>query len=161
MFRESDYEFDSCLEEGSCDEEEEYEPISEGAEESVKTPKLEREYNTPGESLEVRSRTSSLERVVNTGTSSDSTSAQGIPPSLDYPLDILNTKSMAGEDIRLPTFNGNGVEDLEKHRFLCEAVWTIHQVQNEDIRKAQMIMTLQGRALDWFMNFFIVPQGDT
>ena len=67
---------------------------------------------------------------------------------------------MAGANIPLPTFNGNGAEYPKQHWFLCEVVWTVRQVQNQDIRKAQMIMSLRGRLLDWFMKFFIVPVGD-
>ena len=67
---------------------------------------------------------------------------------------------MDGEDIGLPTFNGNGVEDLEQHWFLCEVVWMVRQVHNTDIRKVQMIMTLRGCALEWFMKFSIVPAGN-
>ena len=120
----------------------------------METPKLECDYTKPGASPEVRSRTSSPEITMNTS----HTSAQGIPPSLNCSLTIPNTNLMVGTYIRLPTFNGNEVEDLEQHWFLCEPVWTVFQVQNEDIRKAWMITTLQGHALYWFMKFFIVPK---
>ena len=66
---------------------------------------------------------------------------------------------MVGTDVRLPTFNGNGIEDLEKHWFLCEAVWMVRLVHNSDINKTQMITTLRGRALDWFMKFYAAPAG--
>ena len=59
---------------------------------------------------------------MNTGSTSAMTSAQGSPPSLNCPLNIPDDNSMAGIDIRLRTFNGNGVEDPEKHWFLCEAI---------------------------------------
>ena len=32
---------------------------------------------------------------------------------------------MAGNDIKFPKFNGNGLEDPEQHWFVCEAVWTM------------------------------------
>ena len=63
---------------------------------------------------------------------------------------------MSGHDIWLPTFNGNGTEDLEKHWFLYEVVWMVRLVHNMDLRKArkvQMITTLRDHALDWFMKF--------
>ena len=66
---------------------------------------------------------------------------------------------MAGHDIRLPRFNGNGAEDPEQHWFLSEVVWMVFQVHNAYIGKAQMITTLRGCALDWFMKFFLVPIG--
>ena len=66
---------------------------------------------------------------------------------------------MARKDIKLPIFNGNGLEDPEKNWFVCEAVWTVQHVQHEAIKKAQMITTLRGRALDWYMKFSMVPTG--
>ena len=33
------------------------------------------------------------------------------------------------------------------------------QVHNADIKKAQMVMTLRGRALECFMKFCVVPVG--
>ena len=85
-------------------------------------PKSERKYTTLGASPEVRSGTSSHERPMNTGSTSATTSTQGIPPSLNCSLSILDVDSMVGTDIRLPTFNGSGVEDPEKHWFLYEFV---------------------------------------
>ena len=49
---------------------------------------------------------------------------------------------MAMTDVRLPTFNGNGMEDPEQYWFLCEAVWMVCLVRGSDVKKAQMIMTL-------------------
>ena len=43
---------------------------------------------------------------------------------------------MVGEDIRLPTFNGNGGEDLEQQLLLYEVVWMVHLVHNVDLKKA-------------------------
>ena len=73
---------------------------------------------------------------MNTSSTSAATSAQGIPPSLNCSLNTSNANSMAGEDIRLPTFNGNGVEDPDQHWFFSEVVWTVHKFKNEDISKS-------------------------
>ena len=35
---------------------------------------------------------------------------------------------MAGSDIKLPIFNGNGLEDPEKHWFLCEVVCNVARI---------------------------------
>ena len=35
----------------------------------------------------------------------------------------------------------------------------MRQIQDENIKKAQMITTLQDHALDWYMKFSIVPVG--
>ena len=66
---------------------------------------------------------------------------------------------MVGTDVRLPTFNGNGTKDPEQHWFLCEAIWMVRLVHNSDIKKGQMITTLRGCALDWFMKFYVIPAG--
>ena len=58
-----------------------------------------------------------------------------------------------GDDIKLPNFRGTVAEDLEQHFFLCEVVWNIKQVQNDDIERAQLTTTFRDRALTWFMKF--------
>ena len=62
-------------------------------------------------------------------------------------------RSRMGDDIKLPIFRGTGVEDPNQHFFLCEAVWNIKQVQNDDIKKAQLTTTFRDKALTWFMKF--------
>ena len=39
-----------------------------------------------------------------------------------------------GDDNKLPIFWGTGVENPEQDFFLCEAVWNIKQVQNDDYK---------------------------
>ena len=58
-----------------------------------------------------------------------------------------------GDDIELPIFQGTGAEDPDQHFFLCEAVWNIKQVDNDDIKRAQLSTTFKERALTWFMKF--------
>ena len=29
------------------------------------------------------------------------------------------------DDIKMPAFSGNGLQDPEQHMFLCEAIWTV------------------------------------
>jgi hypothetical protein len=43
-------------------------------------------------------------------------------------------RSMADE-MRLPTFRGDGYEDLDQHWFLCKVVWSIKNVTNEAIKR--------------------------
>ena len=64
---------------------------------------------------------------------------------------------MAGADIQLLTFNGNGAEDPKQHWFLYEVVCMVRLVHNADIKKEQMITTMRGHALDWFMKFYTTP----
>jgi hypothetical protein len=42
-------------------------------------------------------------------------------------------RSMADE-MRLPTFKGDGYEDLYQHWFLCEVVWSIKNVTDEAVK---------------------------
>jgi hypothetical protein len=41
--------------------------------------------------------------------------------------------NMAGLDntLRLPKFKGIGLEDPEKHMFVCETMWTTNNVHND------------------------------
>ena len=55
--------------------------------------------------------------------------------------------------MNLPIFNGNGLEDNEQHWFLCKDVWTVRQVKDDIVKRAQMIKNFRGRALDWYMKF--------
>ena len=64
---------------------------------------------------------------------------------------------MAGDEMKLPIFHGNGTDDLEQYWFLCEAIWTSRQDVDDDVKKIQLETTLSGRALEWFMRFTWVP----
>jgi hypothetical protein len=57
------------------------------------------------------------------------------------------------DEIRLPTFRGDGYEDPEQHWFLCEAVWSIKNITEEAVKRAQFSTTLRDRALSWYMKF--------
>ena len=83
---------------------------------------------------------------------------EGAPPLNPVP-EYPNANSMAVTDVRLPTFNGNGMEDPKQHWFLYEAIWMVCLFHGADVKKAQMITTLRGRALDWFMKFCAAPAG--
>ena len=58
-----------------------------------------------------------------------------------------------GDDIKLRVFWGTGIEDPDQHFFLCEVVWNIKQVHNDDTKRAQLETTFRDRALTWFMKF--------
>ena len=64
---------------------------------------------------------------------------------------------MVGDDVKIPLFQGNGTKDPEQYWFLCEAIWIVKQVQDDDIKKGQLAMTFRGWALDWYMKFVQVP----
>jgi hypothetical protein len=59
--------------------------------------------------------------------------------------------------LKVPTFRADGSEDLDQHWFLCEAMWSIENVTDEVVKRAQFSTTLRDRALRWYMKFV---QGD-
>jgi hypothetical protein len=57
------------------------------------------------------------------------------------------------DEIRLPTFRGDGSEDPDHHWFLCEVVWSIKNITDEVVKRAQFNTTLRDHALSWYMKF--------
>jgi hypothetical protein len=65
------------------------------------------------------------------------------------------------DEMRLPIFRGDGSEDPDQHWFLCEAVWSIKQANDEVVKRDQFSTTLRDHALIWYMKFIkgtIQPQ---
>ena len=125
----------------------------------TEAPECECAYNSPTTLPKVRSRDLSPSNSVNTSTTNTVNSGQGSQTNPNFVSIVPPANKMARDDIKLPIFNGNELEDPEQHWFLCEVVWIVRQIQDENIKKAQMIMTLRGRVLDWYMKFSIVPAG--
>ena len=96
---------------------------------------------------------------VNTSTTNTVNSRQGSSTHPNFVPTVPPANIMDGANIKLPIFNGNGLEDANQHLFLCDTVWTVQQIQDENIKKEQMIMMLRGRALEQYMKFLIVPVG--
>ena len=118
LFEESEHELQSQVDKRYYDEEEDYSSISEGPEDPYSSDEtLGSDYNylTPAISLETRSRVSSPERTPNMDSTSPRTSAKGGTPHLNTGLEDLDANSMPTTDVWLPTFNGNGTEDLKQH----------------------------------------------
>jgi hypothetical protein len=57
------------------------------------------------------------------------------------------------DEMRLPTFRGDGSEDPDQHWFLCEALWSIKNITNETIKRDQFSTTLRDCTLIWYMKF--------
>ena len=55
--------------------------------------------------------------------------------------------------MKLPTFKGTGAEDPEQHWFLCEAVWTIKQIQDDNNKLVHLATTLREISLTWYMKY--------
>ena len=56
---------------------------------------------------------------------------------------------MEGHDptIKLLEFRGEAIEDPEKHLFICAKIWEAKQIIDEDIKLAQLAITLREGAL--------------
>jgi hypothetical protein len=57
------------------------------------------------------------------------------------------------DEMRIPIFIGDTSEDPDQHWFLCEAVWSINQFNDEVVKRAQFSNTLRDCALSWYMKF--------
>ena len=110
---------------------------------------------------EVRPKSALKCGFVNHSNSNSRDSNKGVPTcrTFNSNFSIPQVNKMSGSDIKLPRFNGNGLEDPEQHWFLCEVVCIVRQVLDEAIKKAQMITTFRDHALDWYMKFYVVPVG--
>ena len=82
---------------------------------------------------------SSSQTVPTIGTSPSPTPLSGSNPVNQNPLQ----RNRMGDDMKLPTFKGTGVEDPEQHWFLCEAMWTIKQIHDDNIKLVQLVTTLR------------------
>jgi hypothetical protein len=58
-----------------------------------------------------------------------------------------------GDDMKLPVFKGLGLEDPEQHWFRCEAVWSVKQVIDDDIKMAKLTTMFRDRSLNWFIKY--------
>ena len=58
-----------------------------------------------------------------------------------------------GDDMKLPIFKGSSLEDPKQHWFLCEVVWSVKQVIDDEIKMAQLTTMFRDRALNWFMKY--------
>ena len=105
------------MDEGSCDEEEEYHLIFEGDKESEElneAPDRECGYKSPTTlhtSPKVRYRDLSPSEFVYTSSTNAVNSGQICLNSQNFVSTVPTTNTMAGDDIKLPIFNGNGLEE--------------------------------------------------
>ena len=76
----------------------------------------------------------------NNPTGSTSSSSHTVHTTVTLPSGSNTTnqhppcRNRMGDDMKLPTFKGTKAEDPEKHWFLCEAVWTIKQIQDDNTK---------------------------
>ena len=106
----------------------------ETSKESTEAPKKEKKHvhNSPMVP-EVRSPYQYPSISINTSSNNAVNRGQGSPTSPHFvpTIPTVNTvpiNPMAGTDIDLPIFNGNGLEDPKQHWFLCDVVWTVRHI---------------------------------
>lgn len=81
-------------------------------------------------------------------TSNDHHTSEEQPPPLPPPP----TPSFNMENtMKLPVFKGVGTEDLEQFWFVADTVWMAQQITNDNMKKAQLVTTLQDRELSWYI----------
>ena len=62
-------------------------------------------------------------------------------------------RNRMGDDMKLPVFKGTRLEDPEQHWFLCDIVWNVKKVIDDDIKMEQLTTTFRDRALNQFMKY--------
>lgn len=67
------------------------------------------------------------------------------PPPPPLPPNPLRRKIIY--DIKLPIFGGLGSEDPHQLWFVANSIWTSREITSDDLKKAQLVTTLQERAL--------------
>ena len=55
--------------------------------------------------------------------------------------------------MKIPTFKGVGDKDMDRFWFIVELVWTMQNVASDAVKRAQLSLAFEGRALDWFMGY--------
>jgi hypothetical protein len=113
------------------------------------TPKRTLAFRQPKFRSTQKERSTSTQGTKNGGASSGSISQVSTPCG-----GSSSTFIMVGHDptIRLPGFQGEATEDLEKHLLICAKIWEAKQITDEDTKLAQLAITLRDRALDWYMS---------
>ena len=119
MTKRRDYKLASHFNKGSCDEEEEYQLISE-KEDEEEAPNPYQQYDIPATphtspGPEVISRNTSPIGFFDHNNNNSGNNNQGSSTSRSFNSTIPRVNRMDGNDINLLIVNGNGLEDLEQH----------------------------------------------
>ena len=91
------------------------------------------------------------ESVVHAGTSPPATPPSSQHKGKNSPTPLPPLEEDMAAHMKLPTFNGIGDEDMDRFWFIAESVWTAQNLASDVVKSAQLSLSFQGRALDWFM----------
>lgn len=65
------------------------------------------------------------------------------------------TPRRIANDLRRPIFNGNRPQDPDHYIFVCEAIWTVMLIHDQDAQIDQLATNFRDQALVWYMKFQI------
>jgi hypothetical protein len=62
---------------------------------------------------------------------------------------------MAGVDptLKMSLFQGASSEDPDQHLFICEMIWAVKNVYDDDVHIFQLEMTFREHTLLWYMKY--------
>jgi hypothetical protein len=55
--------------------------------------------------------------------------------------------------LRMPLFEGVESKYLEQHLFICDTIWIVKNIQDDDVNIVQLATTFRDRALLWYMKY--------
>lgn len=54
---------------------------------------------------------------------------------------------------KMPIFKSQGSEDLDQFWFVTKDVWKAWQINDDDMKKEQLLTMLQDKALSWYIKY--------
>jgi hypothetical protein len=121
----------------------------EGKEESV-------EIGVAKERVEEREGQDTSEEEVKFNNTSQGRVSISISPTTSGQSRGHNTRlSIENQDkkLRFPMFHGIGRDDVEQHWFMCEAIWYLKRVMEEESKITQLETTFIDQDLMWYMKY--------
>ena len=148
-------DFRSPIFEGSSDStRQQSHSTTEGTEEGIPYHPYTPQKQTGTQNNPIGTPASSSQTVPITATSPSATPLSGSSTTNQHPP----RRNRMGDDMKLPMFKGTGAEDLKQHWFLCEAMWTIKTINDDNLKLVQFVTTLRDRALTWYKKYTTVPR---
>ena len=58
-----------------------------------------------------------------------------------------------GVHLKLPIFKGASDEDMDHFWFVADSIWTAQGLVSDTMKKTQLSLAIEDRALDWYMRY--------
>jgi hypothetical protein len=55
--------------------------------------------------------------------------------------------------LKMPIFHGAGTKDPKQHLFVYEAIWTMKNVQDDNVKILQLVKILRDHTLLWYIKY--------